>query len=62
MNSSTNDKATGTAKDAIGAAQEKTGDVEGDPDPERHGPPGEAARAEAPQPAGAPNSAKTSPL
>ncbi len=32
MNSSTHDKAEGTAKEAIGAVKEKTGEVIGNPD------------------------------
>ena len=32
MNSSTHDKAEGTAKEAIGAVKEKTGEVTGNPD------------------------------
>lgn len=37
MNSSTNDKAKGTAKEAIGAVKEKTGQAVGNPDLEARG-------------------------
>lgn len=37
MNSSTHDKAAGTAKEAIGAVKEKTGQAVGNPDLEARG-------------------------
>ncbi len=37
MNSSTEDKTKGTAKEAIGAVKEKTGEVIGNPDLEARG-------------------------
>ncbi|MBA3651050.1 MAG: CsbD family protein [Chthoniobacterales bacterium] len=37
MNSSTHDKAEGTAKEAIGAVKEKTGQAVGNPDLEARG-------------------------
>lgn len=37
MNSSTHDKAEGTAKEAVGAVKEKTGELVGNPDLEARG-------------------------